>query len=167
MILSELTPTSYLSKKNFIDRNRIIAGISDGVLVAESRIKGGGLITAKIAFDYNREVFAIPGKPDDVSFAGCNNLIETGIAHIATSGESIAIAMNWDTKKGKQLKFDFSGLTELEKSIIIALRQYGELSVDELCSIVNSTTSALSLPLLQLEIAGHIIHLSANRYVLY
>ena len=67
---------------NFLIRNRIIAGLADTVFVTESKIKGGAMVTAKIAFDYGRDVFAVPGRIDDLRSEGCNELIKQRIAEI-------------------------------------------------------------------------------------
>ena len=74
---------------NFIRRNRIIAGLSRATVVIESKTKGGSLITAKYACDYNRDVFALPGRADDVRSAGCNSLIRQRMADIVTDPEDL------------------------------------------------------------------------------
>ena len=74
---------------NFIRRNRIIAGLSRATVVVESRTKGGSLITAKYACDYNRDVYALPGRADDVRSAGCNSLIRQRMADIITDPEDL------------------------------------------------------------------------------
>lgn len=70
---------------NFLRRNRIIAALCSAVLVVESKTKGGSLMTAKYANEYSREVYAIPGRLDDIRSAGCNSLIGCNMAHIITS----------------------------------------------------------------------------------
>ena len=74
---------------NFVRRNRIIAGLSRATVVIESKTKGGSLITAKYACDYNRDVFALPGRTDDVRSAGCNSLIRQRMADIVTDPEDL------------------------------------------------------------------------------
>lgn len=74
---------------NFLRRNRIIAALSSAVLVVESKTKGGSLMTAKYANEYSREVFAIPGRMDDIRSAGCNSLIGCNMARIITSPEEL------------------------------------------------------------------------------
>ena len=74
---------------NFIRRNRIIAGLSRATVVVESKTRGGSLITAKYACDYNRDVFALPGRADDIRSAGCNSLIRQRMADIVTDPEDL------------------------------------------------------------------------------
>ena len=78
---------------NFVRRNRIIAGLVSAVTVVESKTKGGSLMTAKYAVEYNRDVFAVPGRLDDVRSAGCNSLIASEMARIVTSPEQLVDAM--------------------------------------------------------------------------
>ena len=75
---------------NFVRRNRIIAGLVRGVIVVESKTKGGSLMTAKYACEYNRDVYALPGRADDVRSAGCNSLIRQQMAEIITTPEDLA-----------------------------------------------------------------------------
>ena len=74
---------------NFLRRNRIIAGLISAVIVVESKDKGGSLMTAKYAVQYSRDVYAVPGRLDDVRSAGCNSLIGCNMAHIITSAEEL------------------------------------------------------------------------------
>jgi DNA processing protein len=78
---------------NFVRRNRIIAGLASAVVVVESKTKGGSLMTAKYAVEYDREVFAVPGRLDDVRSAGCNSLIASDMARIVTSAEQLVDAL--------------------------------------------------------------------------
>jgi DNA processing protein len=78
---------------NFVRRNRIIAGLVSAVVVVESKTKGGSLMTAKYAVEYNREVFAVPGRLDDIRSAGCNSLIASQMARIVTSPEQLVDAL--------------------------------------------------------------------------
>ena len=75
---------------NFLRRNRIIAGLSRAVVVVESKNKGGSLMTARFATEYNRDVFALPGRVDDIRSAGCNSLIAENMAEIVLSAEQLA-----------------------------------------------------------------------------
>ncbi len=78
---------------NFLRRNRIIAGLASAVVVVESKTRGGSLMTAKYACNYNRDVFAVPGRLDDVRSAGCNSLIASDMARIVASPEQLVDAL--------------------------------------------------------------------------
>ncbi len=82
-------------KENFVKRNRIVAGMSEATIVIESAEKGGSLITANLANDYNRDVFAVPGRISDKFSQGCNNLIKTQKANLLTSAADIVYILNW------------------------------------------------------------------------
>lgn len=86
---------------NFLQRNRIIAGMADAVVIVESREKGGSLCTAQRAFEYDRALFAFPGRPNDVSARGCNELIRKGYAQLIDGAEDLIRTMGWKTKQEK------------------------------------------------------------------
>jgi DNA processing protein len=76
-LLTEYISSNEMHPSNFPNRNRIVAGISDAIVIVESGIKGGAVLTANIANSYNRDVFATPGRASDKLSAGCNFLIKT------------------------------------------------------------------------------------------
>lgn len=78
---------------NFVRRNRIIAGLSDSVILVESAVKGGGMITCRMAFSYDRAVFALPGRGDDGRSQGCNHLIREGVAEIIDSLDDLPVQL--------------------------------------------------------------------------
>ena len=80
-------------KPNFVQRNRIIAGICDAVVIIESAVRGGSLLTADAANQYNREVLAIPGRVGDTRSAGCNELIRQNKAALIQSASDLITAM--------------------------------------------------------------------------
>lgn len=83
---------------NFIRRNRIIAGLSDSVILVESAVKGGGMITCRLAFSYNRSVYALPGRGDDSRSQGCNHLIREGVAEIIDSLDGLNVQLGLSEK---------------------------------------------------------------------
>jgi DNA processing protein len=93
--LTEFWSNSNPEKENFVKRNRIVAGMSEATIVIESAEKGGSLITANLANDYNRDVFAVPGRTTDKFSQGCNNLIKTQRANLLTSAADILYILNW------------------------------------------------------------------------
>ena len=86
---------------NFLQRNRIIAGMADAVVIVESREKGGSLCTAQRAFEYDRALFAFPGRPNDLSARGCNELIRKGYAQLIDGADDLIRTMGWKTKQEK------------------------------------------------------------------
>jgi len=94
--LTEFWSTSNPEKENFVKRNRIVAGMSEATIVIESAEKGGSLITANLANDYNRDVFAVPGRITDKFSQGCNNLIKTQRANLLTSAADLIYILNWE-----------------------------------------------------------------------
>ena len=113
-ILTEFTSGNEPLAQYFIQRNRIVAGLADAVVVVESREKGGSLVTARMAIDYNRDLFAIPGRPNDPSSCGCNHLIRDNKAHLIDSAEDLIGAMGWKTRTTpkKAIQTSIIGLTE-------------------------------------------------------
>lgn len=120
--------TEYLSKttpdpQNFVQRNRIVAGMCDVTVVVESAIKGGSLITANIANDYNRDVMAFPGRVGDKTSEGCNKLIRQHKAEIITSAEDLINLMGWSApEKNAVQQTLFKELTPEQQSVIDLLK---------------------------------------------
>ncbi|HIZ85776.1 MAG TPA: DNA-processing protein DprA [Candidatus Coprenecus stercoravium] len=116
----------------FLRRNRIIAGMSDAVLLIESAEKGGGLITASLAQSYSREVFAMPGRITDGYSSGCNALIGRNAAEIITSPSSPADSLGWKIldNKGDISLFEkiFENSGYIKRNILLALS--ADLTVD-------------------------------------
>lgn len=140
---------------NFIERNTIIAGLSDATIVIESKKRGGSLTTAKIAQSYGRDVMAIPGNLHDEKSVGCNKLIKTQIAALIENAQDIGYTLNWDTSTEKQTqqKIIFDLLPE-EDEIVTLLQRNGKMSIDAL-SIETKKTMQILLPTItQLEFKG-------------
>ncbi|MCD0469389.1 DNA-processing protein DprA [Flavobacterium sp. JAS] len=96
--MTEFWSSSNPDKENFVRRNRIVAGMTEATIVIESADKGGSLITANLANDYNRDVFAVPGRVTDKYSQGCNNLIKTQKANVLTNAADLIYILNWDVK---------------------------------------------------------------------
>lgn len=88
-LITDYPPGTVPMPVNFLRRNRIIAGLSDSTILIESKIKGGGMMTSRLAFSYNREVYALPGRADDIRSQGCNQLIKSKIAEPITSTDEL------------------------------------------------------------------------------
>ncbi len=163
--------TDFLSKtnpdrENFPKRNRIIAGMVDALIVVESAIKGGALITANIAISYDRDVFAFPGKISDKYSEGCNFLIKTNKAALIQSGKDISYIMQWESqakKSPKQQKL-FVDLDSDEKMIIELLQKSDACSIDYIVLQSKLSTSKIASILLNLEFNGIVKNLPGKMY---
>lgn len=152
---------------NFPVRNRIIAGLSDAVLVAEAREKGGAMITAEIACSYNRDVFALPGKVTDVQSMGCNWLIRSNRAALIRNADDILYFMNWgDGRKRKmdnQMKLNIV-LPPDEQKIYNLLEKEGECGLDYICNKLGVTLNQAAMNLINLEFQGIVSALPGKMY---
>jgi DNA processing protein len=155
-LLTDFFSDALPERNNFLKRNRIIAGLSDATLVIESGVKGGALVTADIANSYNRDVFAVPGRPDDQWSAGCNSLIRSNKAFLAESSDDIEYFLNWKPEKSKPAiqRTLFSDLEDSEKIVFELLVKQGELSIDTICRSLDMPVYKLSSLLLQMELKG-------------
>ncbi len=150
--------TDDFERNNFLKRNRIIAGLSEATIVIESAEKGGALVTADIANSYDREVFAVPGRPSDKYSLGCNNLIKSQNAHVLTSAADLAYILNWDLEEKpepvqKQL---FIELEEEERKLYSFLKTRGKTELDLLALNCNLPTFRTASLLLNMELKGAI-----------
>lgn len=166
-LLTENISETLPDRENFPRRNRIVAGMLDALVMVESAVKGGGLITAEIANSYNRDVFALPGRHYDNYSKGCNALIKTNKAALIEDAADLIYMMGWDVKPGEnviqnKLAFD---LTEDEQKVVNFLSD-GKKPVDEICIFLNSGPGTVSLLLLALEFKGIIKSLPGKFYQL-
>ena len=161
-------------KANFVQRNRIVAGISDACIVVESAAKGGALITATIAQDYNRDVFAFPGRVGDPYSEGCNRLIRDCRAALITSAEDLVNAMHWEgdaalsqaRREGIERPL-FPDLTEKEALVVGLLREDNDQQLSLLSVKTNIPIGELSALLFQLEMRGIVQTLAGGKYHLF
>lgn len=165
-LLTDFVSDSLPERNNFLKRNRIIAGLSDATLVIESGIKGGALVTADIANSYNRDVFAIPGRPGDQYSQGCNNLIKTSKAMLVESADDIEYFLNWKSEKPKLpvQKTLFSDMDENEKAIFEFVLKEGEPTIDSICRSLEIPVYKLSAILLGMEFKGILKCFPGNTY---
>lgn len=154
--MTEFWSNSEPVRENFVRRNRIVAGMSEATIVIESAEKGGSLITATLANDYNRDVFAVPGRSTDKLSQGCNNLIKTQKANLLTSAADLVYQLNWDIQKDlkpvqKQL---FVTLEPDEQNIYDFLNTNGKELLDIIALECNFPVYKLSVILFNMEIKG-------------
>jgi len=155
--LTEFWSTSNPDKENFIKRNRIVAGISEATIVIESAERGGSLVTANLANDYNRDVFAVPGRTTDKYSQGCNNLIKTQRANLLTSAADLVYILNWEllqeSQKVVQKKL-FVTLTDEEQIIYDYLQKAGKEMMDIIALECDFPIYRISSILLNMELKG-------------
>ena len=165
-LLTEYLPGTNPDRENFPMRNRIVAGMSDATIVIESKESGGSLITAELANDYNRDVFAIPGNVGQIYSKGCNTLISKQKAHLITNSNDFLTWMQWkeDVKPKSVQRMLFVDFSEEEKQLISILEQEGELSMDSLSVKSNNPISKTSVLLFNLEMAGAVKTLPGKKF---
>lgn len=166
-LITEFSIQVRSDKFNFPRRNRIIAGMSDAIVIAETGIRGGALITAHLANIYNRDVFAFPGRVNDHLSAGCNWLINSNRATLITSVEDLYKGMNWNLP-GKKSNYRQQTLpiSADEEKILKFIMEHKECGLDFICESLNLSISKVSALLFQLELNGLVRCLPGKRYCL-
>ena len=167
-LLTEFSYNAKPARENFPMRNRIIAGISDAVIVIESKSKGGSIITAELANDFNKDVFAVPGRISDEYSQGCNQLIRQNKAHLIESVKDITYIMRWDEMDaGKAVQKQlFVELDEQEQITLGIIRDNKEIAIDLLSYKLQMNPSEIASLLLGLEFKGLIKTLPGKKYML-
>ncbi len=156
-LVTDFLSNTVIDQKNFIRRNRIIAGLADATIVVESARKGGALITAEIANSYNRDVFAFPGRIGDLYSEGCHFLIKSNRAALMEGVDDLEYVMNW--KKGKSQPDAvqprlFADLSPEQQIIVDLLGKEGGMAIDMICIKTGLPMSHVSPVLLELEFSG-------------
>lgn len=167
-LLTEFPHDTTPDRENFPQRNRIVAGMTDATIVIESGKKGGSLITAHLANDYSRDVFAYPGNVYRPFSRGCNELISNSKAHLITSGKDLIRLLEWEKEdKEKVIQANlFEGLNGDETSIVKAIKEFEKISLDVLSVRLKKPVNILSSLLLGLELRGVIMTLPGKKYAL-
>jgi len=167
-LVSELPSGSPFAPGNFPARNRVIAGLSDCTIVVESGNKGGSLITADIASSYDREVFALPGRPTDPKSEGCNRLIQQNKAALVNNAKDVITLMEWLPKKKKapvQAAL-FAELMPDEQRLADIIKAKGKIHIDELCVQSKWAQGKVAGLLLNMEFSGVVRALPGKIYEL-
>ena len=160
LIISEFPLGTEPIAYNFPLRNRIIVGLSKGILVVESKEKGGSLITAGLALEEGRDVFSIPGDIFSPASIGTNNLIKNSEAKLVTCGEDILKEFNWEIKEKDKVNLN---LSEDEFKIYNSLIK--EKNLDELVISTGIKPKILLAILMDMEINGYISSISGGKYI--
>lgn len=167
--ISEYPPGTKPEAHNFPKRNRIIAGMTEALVVVEAANKGGALITANIAYSYNREVFAVPGDLENRYSEGCNALIRSQKANIYTGVKDLNYLLGWEEgeTKSKKKALDLSAYGQPEQKIITLLTEFeAGLHLDELSWKTQISVSEVVSHLLTLEFDGLVKSLPGKRYTI-
>lgn len=165
-LITEFATKSNGDTSNFPKRNRVVAGLCDATVVVESAMTGGSLITANMANDYSREVFAFPGNIESEYSRGCNYLIQRNKAHLITCASDLVRILGWEEKSElltNQVDL-FPELSDEEEQIVNVLRNQGETDMDNLGYALEMGVSLLSVNLFNLEMKGLIRSLPGRRY---
>ncbi len=158
--------------QRFPARNRIIAGLSDVLIVVESALRGGGLISVEFAANYHREVYAVPGRLDQVMSEGCNQLIRQNKAALFRSVADLAEELRWFGKPsepgelfGKESQVPvYEGFSLDESQLMALLKKKGELQIDELHWQSGLAPGKVANLLLSLEFKGVVKSLPGKKY---
>ncbi len=175
LLFGEMPPGTEPQARHFPRRNRIIAGLSLGILVVEAAPKSGSLITARLANEQGREVFAVPGSPLDPRSRGCNELLRQGATLVESAGDVLdalepVLRRGLDERRrpatdtGPQAT-ESATEDELEpcRSALSELLGVFPVAVDELIRQCQLSPSAVSTVLLELELAGRLERHPGNR----
>lgn len=166
-LLTDFISDAPAEKNNFLKRNRIIAGISPALLVVESGIKGGALVTAEMALSYNRDVMAAPGRPTDNWSGGCNRLIKRNIAALVENASDICEFLNWSKPESSPVKQPrlFESLDQNESDLIRIISCEESRTIDRISQLSGLPVHKISPVLLSLELKGVIKCCPGNAYI--
>lgn len=168
-LLTEFMSGTNPDRQNFVKRNRIVAGMTDAVIVVESAVKGGALITAELAESYHRDCFAFPGRITDLYSVGCNELIKNNRASLILSADDFVKAMGWNASKSRRQEAIqrelFPELSEEETRIVQVLQEVeGCMQINVLTVKTNLPINHLSALLFELEMKGVVQALAGGMY---
>ena len=168
-LVSEFHPTAKPKADHFPRRNRIISGLSLGVLVVEAAQKSGSLITARYALEQGREVFALPGSIHNPQALGCNLLIKQGACLVMTVEDilnEVNSLLDWTNQTHRQIQPSLFEEIEAKQQLPFAslLANVGSkaIPVDILASRTNIPVQEVMMQLLELELEGHVVAVSGG-----
>lgn len=167
-LLTEYFTQTVPDRGNFVRRNRIVAGMAHATLVVESAAQGGSLITARIARDYGRPLFAVPGRVIDPYSVGCNQLIRSSQAQLVTSAQDLLSSLGWTASSPQATQPQQATLFPLldteQQKVVDALTGHDALTVDHLSAATSFSLTKLSDLLFDLEEMQVVKRLPGNRY---
>lgn len=170
-LVTEFFTQTNADKVNFVRRNRIVAGMSDACVLVESAAKGGGLITARLARDYNRDVFAFPGRVGDAFSEGCNNLIRDNVAALIGGAADFVRAMSWcgDAELAQRREQGierqlFPDLSADEQRVVGVLQKANDQNINMLTVSTDMAVNRLAAVLFELEMKGVVRAMAGGNY---
>ena len=170
VLFTEFNSTQKPDRENFIQRNRVVAGLSPATIVVETAFGGGSMSTATFAVNYNREVYALPGKISDKYSQGCNQLIFQNKASVISTIPQLIEQLGF-TKNTETIGSLFPSskiriqLSDNEQTILNAIDKTKPISLDELSEKIEIAAYKILPDLLQLELSGYIKALSGRQYI--
>jgi DNA processing protein len=162
-LISEVPPGTKGTKFSFPRRNRIISGLSTGVLIVEAKEKSGSLITAEFARKQNKKIFAVPGQIYSLNSSGTNKLIKNRQAELAENSGDILESLN--LKQLEIMQSEISADSQEEKLILEALKN-GALDIDKIIEKTKLKASLVASTLALMEVSERIRNLGSNNYSL-
>lgn len=162
-IISEYPLHQHPLPRFFPERNRLISGLSDLILVMEAREKSGSFITVDFALEQGKDIYALPGRVSDSLSVGCNRLIKQS-AGIADSPESILMELGITTSKNKKINKNYNNLLESIPNMVYSCLDLQPKSLDEIIHNVQLTISEVLSAIVELELQGFIEETSKNHY---
>lgn len=167
-LLSEYMSKTEPFRSNFLQRNRIVAGLADATVVVESPSHGGSLVTSSIAQSYARDCFAFPGRVNDQFSIGCNELIARNSAALITSAHDLIEAMNWSSAVKGNAPVEqelFPQLSRPEQELLDLLRVHSEgLQINQIVIALDVSVSKIMPVLFELEMKNLIRAVAGGKY---
>lgn len=168
-IITEISSQAKQNGAFYIPRNRIIAGVADGLFVVESPANGGSLSTVKAADAYSRTIMAVPGRVTDARSEGTNHLIKTNIAQLVTSPRDIAEALGWEIVGAmpEKMHYEPREANSKESAVLELLADDSDgLSLEAIANKTGMSVSETSAVLLNMELSGVVRQLPGKIYVI-
>ena len=168
-IITELHSQNKQNGTYYIPRNRIIAGVADGLFVVESPANGGSLSTAKAADAYSRTIMAVPGRITDSRSEGTNHLIKTNVAQLVTSARDIAMALGWEIEGAvpEKMRFEPHQINPKERAVYNAIADNSDgLMLDVIADKTALSVAEVCAILLNMELSGLVRQLPGKVYVI-
>lgn len=169
-LLTEFSSARKPDRENFIQRNRIVAGISPSTIVVETGFGGGSISTAAFANEYNRDVFALPGKITDIHSQGCNQLIFHNKATAISTVKDLITLLGFNNPKEKiEELFPYSEttiqLSDNQNLIYKSIKENPQISLDDLTHLISISTHRILPIILELELLGKVKSFSGRQFI--